>query len=217
MVHDEEIAALEALTPWDRPAFRAGLVALSCSTAAAARQLAADVRVLAGLASQVPRCAGDERGGSPWTSFRAEVAVARSVSSQAAAAEIRVAVRLTSVLPQTLDLLAAGRLTALRARTLVRELEPYDDELAGQLDTDLADVAVRLAPWRIAQEVRRAVLRLDPDAAAVRAAAATADRDVHPDAGVGRSGVCGDHRSGGAVDPLVHHPGRPRPGAARGR
>ena len=178
MAHAEEIEALEAAAPWDRPAFRAGLAALSASTAAAARQLAADARVLASLAEQVPRCPGDERGGSPWTSFRDEVAVARSVSGQAAAAEVRTAVRLTSVLPHTLHLLEAGRITATRARTLAQELEPYDDELAGQLDADLADVAAGLAPWRISQEVRRAALALDADAAALRKAAATADRDV---------------------------------------
>ena len=55
MARNEDIAALEALTPWDRPAFRAGLQALSASTAQAARQLAADVRVIAALAAQVPR------------------------------------------------------------------------------------------------------------------------------------------------------------------
>src|SRR3712207_2470827 len=126
MAQEDDIAALEACTPWDRPAFRAGLAALTASTAAAARQLAADARVLAGLASQVPRCAGDERGGSPWTSFRDEIAVARSMSGQAAAVEIRIAVRLTSVLPHTLALLEAGRITAQRARVLVSELEPYD-------------------------------------------------------------------------------------------
>ena len=42
---------------------------MSSSTAATARQLAADARVLTALAAQVPRCPGDERGGTRWTSF----------------------------------------------------------------------------------------------------------------------------------------------------
>jgi hypothetical protein len=178
MARPEDIAALEALTPWDQPAFRAGLAQLSASTAAAARQYAADARVLAALAAQVPRCAGDETGASPWTSFRREVAVARQVSDQAAAAELRTALRLTGVLACTLALLEAGRITVSRARTLAEQLEPHDDTVAAAVDAELAERAAVLAPWRIKDAVRRAVLRHDPDAAAVRAAAATAARDV---------------------------------------
>lgn len=178
MADREAVRALEALTPWDRPAFRAGLAALSSSVAEAARAFAADVHLLSRLASQVPRCAHDESGATPWTSFRQEVAVARQVSGQAAAAELRIAMRLTSTLPHTLALLESGRITVLRARVFVTQLEVLDDELAGQLDCDLADRVATLAPWRIEDEVRRAALALDPDTAAVRTAAATADRDV---------------------------------------
>ena len=178
MASREDVEALEALVPWDRPAFRSGLAALSSSVADAARLFAADLCTLAALAAQVPRCAGDEVGGTPWTSLRQEVAVARRISGQAAAAELRMAVRVTAVLPLTLHLLQTGRLTVARARVFVTELEVLDDELARQLDTDLAERVAGLAPWRIKDEVRRAVLVLDPDAAAVRAAAATAQRDV---------------------------------------
>ena len=173
-----DVEALEALVPWDRPAFRSGLAALSSSVADAARLFAADLCTLAALAAQVPRCAGDEVGGTPWTSLRQEVAVARRISGQAAAAELRMAVRVTAVLPLTLHLLQTGRITVARARVFVTELEVLDDELARQLDTDLAERVAGLAPWRIKDEVRRAALALDPDAAAVRAAAATAQRDV---------------------------------------
>jgi hypothetical protein len=172
----EELAALEAMTPWDRPAFRADLALLRDAVAAAARAYAADARVIARLAAQVPRCAGDERGGTPWTSFRQEIAVARSVSGQAAGTEIARAVRLTAVLPHTLDLLGAGRMTVPRARAFLDELDALDDELAGQLGADLADRVATLAPWRIRTEVRAAALALDPDVAALRKATATADR-----------------------------------------
>jgi hypothetical protein len=176
MASAEELRAAEAAVPWEREDFRTGLGLLTSSSAAAAKQLAADARVLGLLAGMVPRCRGDETGGTPWTSFRRQVAVARSVSDQAAAVEIRRAQRLTTVLPHTMDLLEAGRITAGRAIVLIDELEAFDDELAGQLDADLADVAARLAPWRIKQEVRRAALAIDAEAAALRNATATAER-----------------------------------------
>ena len=111
MAERDAVRALEALTPWDRPWFRQGLAALSASVADAARTFAQDAWTLSQLAGAVPRCPRDETGASPWTSFRQEVAVARGVSGQAAAAEIRTAMRLTSVLPHTLHLLEAGRLS----------------------------------------------------------------------------------------------------------
>src|SRR5687767_10719870 len=121
MARWEDVEALEALTPWDDASFQAGLASLTLSVAQASRVFAGDVRTLAGLAARVPRCAHDEVGGTPWTSFRQQVAVARKVSSVAAAAEVRVAVRLTSVLPRTLELLETGRITVARARVFVAE------------------------------------------------------------------------------------------------
>jgi hypothetical protein len=178
MARAEDVAALEAMCPWLRPEFQADLAALGSSTAAAARQFAADVRVVARLAAQVPRCPLDESGATPWTSFRREVALARRVSDQAAAAEVRIALRLTSVLPHTMDLLEAGRITVHRARAFVTELEVHDDEIAGQIDADQADRVAQLAPWRIKDVVRRAAMKLDPDTAALRAASRTAARGV---------------------------------------
>jgi hypothetical protein len=77
-----------------------------------------------------------------------------------------------------MDLLEAGAITVERARTFVAGLEVYDDELARQIDADLADRAARLPAWRIADLVRRAALILDPETAALRTATATADREV---------------------------------------
>src|SRR5687768_16670159 len=101
MTRAEELAALEAHVPWLREDFRADLTALAHSTSVASRRYAADARLLSRLAAAVPRCPGDERGGTPWTSLRREVAVARRISDVAAAAELRAAVRLTTVLPRT--------------------------------------------------------------------------------------------------------------------
>jgi predicted transcriptional regulator len=65
-----------------------------------------------------------------------------------------------------------------RARAFLHELETYDDELAGRLDSELAEQATRLPAWRIRQAVRRAAQLADPDSAAQRQASRTADRGV---------------------------------------
>ena len=178
MASREDVEALEALVPWDRASFQAGLASLTLSVEDASRAFARDMCTLSQLAAEVPRCSQDEIGGTPWTSFRQEVAVARKISGQAAAAELRTAIRLTAAMPRTLHLLETGRITVARARAFVHELEVLDDGLAEAIDGDLADRVTTLAPWRIRQEVRRAVLALDPDAGAVRTAVATAQRDV---------------------------------------
>ena len=178
-----DLRSLEEACPWLEEGFQADLELLAGGTAAAARMHAADLRVIARLASRVPRCAFDETGATPWTSFRREVAVARKVSDRAAARVIRSALRLTGVLPQAMALLEAGVLTASRADVLVAELEVVGDDVAGQVDAELCPAIVLLPPWKIEQEVRKAVLRLDPEAAAARVATKNAGRGVelHPD------------------------------------
>ncbi len=173
-----DVRALEADCPWLRDDFRADLAALSASTADEARRMAADAVVLARLASQVPRCAFDESGGTPWTSFRREVAVARTLSDRAAADEIRRARMLTQVLPQVMALLQAGTITAQRARTFVDAVSHDDDELGRVIDVELAQRVAGLPPYRIEQEVQRLAAALDAEAAALRAASKNAGRDV---------------------------------------
>lgn len=173
-----DLRALEALCPWERADFRAGLRALSESTGEAARRFAADMQVLAGLLGQVPRCPFDDRGASPWTSFRREVAVARRLSDRGAALEIDCARMLTAVLPRMMALLQAGAVTVQRARVFVTETSRFDDDLAALIDAELAERAAGLPPWRIEQEVRRVALRLDADAVALQAAAGNAGRSV---------------------------------------
>ena len=176
------VAALEADCPWVKDDFRADLARLAGSTAAAARSYASDVRVLARLAAQVPRCPFDETGSSPWTSFRREVALARKMSDQAAGKLIRHALRLTAVLPRTLALLEQGVLTVPRADAFLTELDHVGDHLAALLDAELADKVALLPKWRIELETRQAALRLDPDVVAQRTADKNADRGVefHP-------------------------------------
>ena len=178
MTRAEDLAALEASVPWADCGWRADLAALRETTAAAAVAHAAQVRLLARLVARVPRCAGDDRGATPWTSFRQEVAVARQVSARAAAALVREAVALTTTMPTTLALLERGAITVERATTFVRELEPYDDAVVSRLDADLAERVAGLAAWRSAQEVRRAAQLLDPEAGAQRVAVKNASRGV---------------------------------------
>jgi len=172
------IAAFEAQLPWLREDFQADLARLAESTAVAARQYAADAVVIARLAGQVPRRPG-ESGSTAWTSFIREVALARKCSDRAAGHLVDAAVRLVTCLPRALALLTEGVLTVPRAIAFLSELPPLDDDLAARIDAELADAVALLPPWRIVQEVRKAVLRLDPEAAAVRAAAKNADRGVH--------------------------------------
>ena len=178
MAKREDIEALEALTPWLREDFRADLAVLTESVAVAARAYAADARVLARLAAQVPRCGDDERGATPWTSFRREVAVARRTSDIAATADLRAAVRLTTVLPCTMALLEAGRLPVQRAKAFLTEVDCLDEALAARIDEQLAPRLVLLTPARIVQEVRKAAMHLDPAAAAARTAAKNTGRGV---------------------------------------
>ncbi len=180
----EDLAALEALVPWTRDRFRADLAELAEATAAEAQALAREARLLSGLARQVPRCPGDDRGASPWISFTREVAVAGCVSDRAAAARIRCALRLTSVLPVTLAQLDAGHLAAHRARAFVREIEVFDDVLAGQLDKLLGQRVRSWSAGRIRHEVTAAASRLDAEAVAARTAIKNTDRSVQltPDA-----------------------------------
>jgi hypothetical protein len=183
MASAADLGDVEEACPWLQEDFRADLELLAGARAAAARMYAADLRVIARLAARVPRCAFDETGSSPWTSFRREVAVARRVTDRAAAQLIRCALRLTGVLPQAMALLETGVLTPGRAVAFVTELEVVDDQLAGRVDAELAEAIALLPCWRIEQEVRKAVLRLDPEAAAARVAVKNAGREVqlHPD------------------------------------
>ncbi len=164
--------------PWLRDDFQAGLAALGESTADEARRFAADMRLLAELAAQVPRCPMDERGATPWTSFRTEVAAARKISDRGAAALIRQAVALTGTMPCTLQLLTEGRVTAQRARAFITELETAADDVARLVDAQLADKVARLSVSRIVQETRRAIMKADPDEAARRTAQQNNGRDV---------------------------------------
>ena len=176
------VEELERACPWLKDDFRADLQQLADGTATVARLFAADARIVARLAAQVPRCGFDQTGSTAWTSFRHEVALARKLSDRAAGILIRHAVRLTTTLPLALALLEQGVLTVPRATAYLTELDSVSDELAERIDAELADKVALLPTWRIEQEVRKAALRLAPEAAAQRTADKNAGRSVelHP-------------------------------------
>ena len=178
MASRQDLREIEDDCPWLREDFQAGLIVLSDSVAEQARRFAAEMVVLAELTAMVPRCPFDESGATPWTSFRREVAVARTVSDRAAAADIRASVALTTRLPRTLELLHAGQVTVARARVVITELEGVDEAVARMVDAELADRVTLMSAARIRQEVRRAVLTADPDEAARRTAEKNDGRDV---------------------------------------
>jgi hypothetical protein len=143
---------------------------------AAAMQWAADAQTLSRLAAQVPRSPGDDRGGTPWTSFIREVAVARRISDRAAHAEVALSLALVARHRRTLRLLERGEVPAHRARVLVDECLLHDDEVVAAVEEQLSGRLSCLTPTRIGQEVARTALRLDAEAAARQEAAATGIR-----------------------------------------
>lgn len=174
----KDLDELHALTAWDNLNFRAGLRRLEDGTRRDAQAFAADMCELAKLIEGIPRLDGDERGASPWTSLRREVAVARRCSDRAAARDIDLAVQLCRSMQNTLRLLEQGVLPVVRAKALLAACAHTTDEITLEIDLELAERAAGLPPWRITQEVRRTILELDADAAANRQARATASRGV---------------------------------------
>jgi hypothetical protein len=175
--HRAAVEDLErGLGPFDDPAWRADLASLASSMRGAAVQWAVDALTLHTLACRVPRCAGDDRGGTPWTSFVREVAVARRISDVAAHAEVALSTSLVTRHPLTLNGLTAGKAPAHRARALVRACLGLPDDIVTAVETALAARLDSLTPGRIESEVQRIALRLQPEIGAQQEAVATADR-----------------------------------------
>ena len=128
------------------------------------------------MASLVPRERWDTRGATAWTSFLAELAVARRSSTQAAALVVADAQQLVGLMPRTLTLLEQGELVVARARALIDAARAADDDLVRRLDAEIADRACHLVPARIRAAVDRVALQHGVDVAAARSARAAAAR-----------------------------------------
>jgi hypothetical protein len=164
------------LGPFDDPGWRADLAALDVSTRLAAVMLADDAVTIAALAARVPRSPGDERGGTPWTSFVREVAVVKKISDRAAHGEVALALALVDRHPRTLALLHAGAVPAGRARLLVEACILHTEPVLAAVEARVAPRLGVLPPWRIRQQIEQIALALDAEAAARQEAAATAGR-----------------------------------------
>ncbi|MCW2777351.1 MAG: hypothetical protein JWN17_1076, partial [Frankiales bacterium] len=165
------------VVPWDATDLLPGLTRLTASSRAASTRAAEDAVLLADLAARVPRAPGDERGGTAWTSFLREVAVARRCSDRAAAADVAQAVQLVRM-PVTLGLLRSGDLPVPQMRALVEETWTAGASTLARIDAEVGSRATRLSPSRVRDAARKVLLREEAEAVAVRAAKAAADRQV---------------------------------------
>lgn len=168
--------------PFGEPSFRADLALLAESARGASRRWAADAVLIASLADRVPRESGDERGGSAWTSFLREIAVARRTSDVTAVSDVFTARRLVQCHPCSLELLRSGAMTVGQARKLLEVTANCEPETAREVDAAVAERACQLPAWRVKQEATKVLLQLDADAAAARAAAAARSRSVRKSA-----------------------------------
>lgn len=160
------------------PTLRSGLAAVAESSRAESRDFAERAVQLTRVADLIPRFLNDHRGATPWTCFLREVAVARRISDRAAIAEVGVATGLVRRLPQAFSLLQEGRLPVAQAKVIAEETADCDAEIARAVDEQVAQRACTLAAWKLRDEVKRQLLRLDADAAAASSAKAAAQRDV---------------------------------------
>ncbi|CAN5308176.1 hypothetical protein BH24ACT7_BH24ACT7_24090 [soil metagenome] len=122
------------------------------------------------------------------------------VASEAAAAEVRAALRLTRRsadielalalvltrrLPKVWEALAAGDIDLRRARTIVEGTSHLCDRVAGEVVDRIIEPATRLTTGQLAALLRRVCVEADPQQAAVRYRHAVSDRRVVVEATVG--------------------------------
>ncbi len=106
-----------------------------------------------------------------------EIGCALDLAPQTARAKVVLA-RDLARLPATRLGLAAGVLDLAKARLLVDELRPLDDELAAEVEARIVPGAAGRTRAQLQSRLRRAVLAVDPAAALARQEKAIADRRV---------------------------------------
>ena len=163
---------------FQHPTLRSELADLAESSREESRAYAERAEQLTGLAERIPRTLNDHRGGTPWTSFLREVALARRITDRAAIAEVGIATGLVRRLPQAFSLLQEGRLPVAQAKVIAEETADYDAAIARAVDEQVAQRACTQPAWKLRNEVKRQLLGLDADAAAAASAKAAAERDV---------------------------------------
>ncbi len=108
----------------------------------------------------------------------AEVALELGLADRTSDARVAVAVELVERLPATVAALCAGRVTLAKARIILEETANLDPELLADLEAEMLGKAEGLTPGNLRRATRRAVARIDADAATKRRTAALAERSV---------------------------------------
>lgn len=151
-------------------------VIVDCERQVAALQ-AQQVAAMAALA--------DARAGTLLEGFaQDEVALALTISPNAARQRVADAQTLARRLPDTLSALAGGALDYYRARCIVEAVTGLDDDVAAAVQARVLPGAAERTATQLRAALRRAVLASDPAGAEERHARAAAERrvDFHPDA-----------------------------------
>ena len=107
-----------------------------------------------------------------------EVAAVFTISENAARARLELAVALTTRLHGTWEALRDGRIDGYKARAIAEATEELTAEQAAAVETRVLPKAPGQAPARLREALRRAVLRVDADAAEKRRQAKRTHRTV---------------------------------------
>lgn len=93
-----------------------------------------------------------------------EIALATRMSPGTAAGRTNEAMALADHLPRTLDALCEGRISPAAAKVIVRETADLEPAQRRAIDEALVGLAEEHSPKKLAHEVRREILRVDPEA-----------------------------------------------------
>lgn len=107
-----------------------------------------------------------------------EIALATRLSPSTAASRTNEAMALADHLPQTLEALCQGRISVAAARVIVRETGELEPAQRRAIEESLLTLAEEHSPAKLVHEVRREILRTDPEAASKNTARETRRRRV---------------------------------------
>jgi hypothetical protein len=108
----------------------------------------------------------------------AEVALELGLADRTSDARVRVAVDLVERLPAAVAAMRAGWITLAKARVVLEETVNLDADRRAGVESQMLDKAPGMTPGNLRRATRRAVTRIDPDAARGRRKAAHAERSV---------------------------------------
>lgn len=148
-----------------------------------------------------------------------ELALATKYSATTCGSRMMVGKALVEQFPQTLALMAAGKISYWYGRVLVDETACVTDEQAALVEKRVLDKAPDWHLGEYRQAVRRAVVAVDPEGAAARAERALRNRNVWVFAGTDATATLGASRLpvADAVAAYEHLDALARAGAGDGR